>query len=104
MVPENDGRDTAICLTDEDKLEQEREVMYETDEEEFSRPRVHVREPMPEKARKPGMRFKSRRKLPTQTSSYNLSYFNLWWQRMWREGEKEQLERLRKERSIQNSA
>ena len=83
--------------------------MYETDEEEFTstnKPsilpggsRLDTTPAVPALDRGPGKCRKTakRKVLAKERCSYNLAYFNLWWRRMLREGEKDEKERAQRE-------
>ena len=67
-------------------------VLYETDEDEFSR-QPSVKTTTTYKQVK-----KKRSTVQGKIQDYKLAYFSLWWSRMFREGKKEDEERLSRER------
>ena len=80
----------------------EKVVIYETDEDEFmlpggSRPDTTPVAPVlktkPRKTRTKG----SKKSVQISSHGFHLNYFNLWWNRMHREAEKEEKERIAKE-------
>ena len=90
----------------------ETETVYETDEEECSNTanpsilpggsRQDTTPAVPALDREPGKcRKAAKRKVSAKEKcSYNLAYFNLWWRRMLREGEKEEKERAQREGAV----
>ena len=75
-------------------------VFYETDEEEFTRPEFTKREGTVRHDDDDDGTARQKIKPKKPKNTYNLGYLGMWWRRMAREAEKEELERKKKEGDV----